>query len=194
MAQDLRDLFKEKGAGMHRLKPGHEQRFAKRLDQVMQHKRKRRFGSYMMAASVLLFIGIGVYWYVAGDRSQDIPTTVVDRPSIEEGRKGISLGDLSPDLRKIEQYYVANINMELSDLEVSGENKAMVDGFMERLGTLNKEYDDLNKELNEIGPNDQTINALITNLQLRLELLYKLKDKLDDLKSFENETNISETI
>lgn len=46
-----------------------------------------------------------------------------------------------------------------------------MDSYMERLAELNKEYHRLNEELNELGPNDQTINALIKNLQLRLQLL-----------------------
>lgn len=64
---------------------------------------------------------------------------------------------------------------------------------MKQLDTLNSEYINLNDELNEIGPNDQTISALIQNLQLRLQLLQKLKKKLNELKTSKNEqvkTNI----
>ena len=104
------------------------------------------------------------------------------------------MGDLSPDLKKIENYYVANINLELSRLEVSDENRGLVDDFMSRLSELDKEYQRLNTELNEIGPNDQTINALIKNLQLRLQLLQKLKLKLDQLKSSENEQVTSKSV
>jgi hypothetical protein len=102
-------------------------------------------------------------------------------------QKGISLGDLSPNLKKLETYYVANINLELSKLEISDENEMLIDSFMEHLDALNTEYKNLNEELNEIGPNDQTISALIKNLQLRLQLLQKLKKKLNELKTSKNE-------
>ena len=49
------------------------------------------------------------------------------------------------------------------------------------------EYKLLNKELNEVGPTEATISALIDNLKLRLELLFKLKNKLKELKNLENE-------
>jgi hypothetical protein len=98
-----------------------------------------------------------------------------------------SLGDLSPDLKKVESYYVANINLEFSKLEVSEDNKGIVDSFMDRLSELNDEYEALTLELNEMGPNDQTISALIENLQLRLQLLQRLKKKLIQLKSSKNE-------
>ena len=105
----------------------------------------------------------------------------------QEADETITLGDLSPDLQKVENYYLASINMELSKLEVSTDNKELVDGYMEQLAELNREYDQLNKELNTFGPNDQTISALIKNLQLRLQLLQKLKEKLNQIKSSKNE-------
>ena len=122
------------------------------------------------------------------------PSDIVDKGTENKQPQGYSLGDLSPDLKKIENYYVANINLELSRLEVSDENKGLVDDFMSRLSELDKEYQRLNTELNEIGPNDQTINALIKNLQLRLQLLQKLKLKLDQLKSSENEQVTSKSV
>lgn len=186
MAQDLRDLFKEERERQFRMKQGHEERFAKKLDQAMQHQKRRPYTAFMIAASVLVLVSIGLYTFV---NRAPVQTGVVTTPPADTKATQLSLGDLSPDLRKIEQYYVANINLQLSDLEVSPENKAMVDGFMERLSELNKEYVVLNSELNTVGPNDQTINALINNLQLRLELLYKLKEKLETFKSSENETS-----
>jgi predicted RNase H-like nuclease (RuvC/YqgF family) len=119
---------------------------------------------------------------------------VVDIGTEDSKPQGYSLGDLSPDLKKVENYYVANINLELSRLEVSGENKALVDDYMKRLSELDEEYKMLNIELNEIGPNDQTISALIRNLQLRLQLLQKLKQKLNQLKSSENEQVTSNSV
>jgi flagellar motility protein MotE (MotC chaperone) len=101
---------------------------------------------------------------------------------------GVSLGDLSPDLRKLEQYYTASINLELASLDISEENRELADDYISRLGDLNTEYKQLNEELNEIGPNEQTITAMIQNLQYRLQLLLKLKEKLNELKSSKNET------
>ena len=188
MAQDLRSLFKQEREQQFRLQKGHELRFEKRLDQAMHHRRRRPYTAFMIAASLLILVSIGTYTFLRVNENTSIQTEVVATPSGETAAPPLSLGVLSPDLKKIEQYYVANINLQLSGLEISSENKAMVDGFMERLAELNKDYDLLNKELNTIGPNDQTINALINNLQLRLELLYKLKDKLETLKSSKNET------
>jgi len=136
-------------------------------------------------------VGIASYIYMNDLGGANPDTTIVSNEDSKDADTNISLGDLSPDLEKIENYYVANINLELANLEVSDDNKGVVDGYMEQLEALDAEYKRLNKELNEVGPNDQTIEALIQNLQLRLQLLKKLKEKLNQLKLSKNEQTIS---
>lgn len=194
MAQDLRELFKKEKGQKHPMKKGHEERFLNKLDKELPVKRKSTFYFIKIAASILVLFSLGIYTYINFSYEAPQPSDIVDKGTENKQPQGYSLGDLSPDLKKIENYYVANINLELSRLEVSDENKALVDDFMSRLSELDKEYERLNIELNEIGPNDQTINALIKNLQLRLQLLQKLKLKLDQLKSSENEQVTSQSV
>lgn len=187
MSQDLRELFESERGKKHRMKEGHESRFLKRLDTTMPTQEKNRWRYWPAAASVVLLLGIGIYYFSTDEPDFPSKTSVVDKTDDIHKQQGISLGDLSPDLRKLENYYMANINLEISRLEVSAENKELVDNFMERLSDLNIEYHELNKELNAMGPNDQTITALIQNLQLRLDLLLRLKNKLNEFKSSNNE-------
>ena len=99
----------------------------------------------------------------------------------------MTLGDISPDLKKVEDFYMAGINVQLASLEITQDNKDVIDGYMEQLGELDKEYNMLNEELNIMGPTEATITALIDNLKLRLDLLFKLKNKLKELKNQNNE-------
>ena len=89
-----------------------------------------------------------------------------------------TLCDLSPNLKKVEDYYLASINLELSKIEVTPRNKELFDGYVDRLQELNTEYQNLTIELNENGPLEETIDALIDNLKLRLSLLSRLKEQL----------------
>jgi hypothetical protein len=98
-----------------------------------------------------------------------------------------SLGDVSPDLQKVEQFYVSQINYQLSQLPLHQDQGEVVDQYLERLAELDADYKALNQELYQQGPNDQLIAALIQNLQLRLKLIGKLQSKLNQLKSSENE-------
>ncbi|WP_350287470.1 hypothetical protein [uncultured Croceitalea sp.] len=196
MAQDLRKLFKEQRENeKFEMKKGHEDRFLSLLDEELPVAKKSSINQWLsIAASIAVVLGIASYFVLNTDRA----TTTEDSPEVVdtniEEKTTISLGDLSPELKKVENYYVANINYELSKLEISEENKEIVDGFLQRLDELNAAYNDLNKELNDIGPNDQTIEAAITNLQLRLQLMQKLKEKLNQLKTSKNEQESSSII
>lgn len=190
--QDLRTLFNQKRASeSFKLKTGHKDRFLKRLDHELPQKSRSSWFVFKIAASVVLVAGLSFYWYANYSDSKITETTIVNTNQDKDKIKNISLGDLSPDLKKIEQYYVATINLELAQLKISDENKTLVESYMEGLAELNAEYQVLTAELNTIGPNDQTISALIQNLQLRLQLLKKLKEKLTELKSSKNETAIN---
>jgi len=194
MEQDLREMFKkDREKQKHTIKNGHEERFLKKLEEAMPVERKPLGGWLKIAASVavIMCLGIGFLYF---NNNDDNTQTVVDADTTEEQKSEFTFGDLSPDLKKVENYYVAHINMELAKLEVSPDTKELVDSFMEQLNNLNLEYKTLNTELKELGPNDQTITALIENLQLRLQLLQKLKRKLNELKLSNNEQIMDNSI
>lgn len=189
MAQDLRDQFKkdrEVADKRHSLKEGHKAHFLALLEDELPVKNKAVFPWLKIAAAIALLLTAGTIYF---NQDSGIDTSGQERVAGHDNLKEttISFGDLSPDLKKVESYYVTNINLALSELEVSDESKEMTDSFMEQLAILNSEYDLLNTELNTQGPNDQTITALIKNLQLRLQLLQKLKTKLNELKTSKNE-------
>lgn len=191
MAHDLRELFeKERSQKQFQMKKGHENRFLDLLEKELPVENKSSYNFWWLgiAASVVILLSVGVYFLTNNNTSAEIPTQVVSNTTKETSSQNqIGLSDLSPDLQKLETYYVTNINLALSKVEISDNNKEIVDGYLERLEELNQEYKELNLELNEIGPNDQTIAAMVQNLQLRAQLLQKLNEKLNQLKTSKNE-------
>ena len=180
MAQDIRELFKnEPKVFKDKMPKGHEARFLKKLDKELPiRSNKSKFTFLNIAASVILLIGFGFGAYqFFGSEMEELPVETVTRKS---------LGDISPQFKKVEDYYLANINLELSKMKVTPENKELFDAYLVRLDELNKEYIRLEDELTKSGPNEQTINALIDNLKLRLNLLYRLKEKLNELNKSNN--------
>lgn len=195
MRQDLRGLFKKYSEKQKcAFKEGHEERFLDRLEQELPQKKKLSLFRWRIAASILVLVSVSYLVFDKYTQEDQIPVKIVEKANKNETQNGISLGDLSPDLKKVENYYVANINFELSKLDVSVENKGLTASFMLQLAYLNTEYKKLNIELNQLGPNDQTISALIENLQLRLQLLQKLKKKLNELNTSKNEQVETNTI
>lgn len=190
MSQDLREMFKNSDREIvPTMKDGHEQRFLKRMEVELPVAKGPSYPWFKIAASLIILAGLSTYFFMNWNKPEPVETTIVEKNNPASEERGISLGDLSPDLKKVEDYYMVSINMELSQLEISDGNKALIDSFMERLEELNEEYKKLNAELNEIGPNDQTITALIKNLQLRLKLLHKLRDKLKELQTQSTEAD-----
>lgn len=194
MAQDIRNMFRDdKPESQANLNEGHEKRFKARLKKEMPVKQKagNRYFYFSIAAVLVVALGIGLFLF-NDPVSSGNDIEVVETPSAKEepedliDEKQFQLSDISPEFRKIENYYMASINMELAKLEINNDNKALIDAFMLELEELDKEYQRLNAELKEAGPNEQTIEAMVANLQLRLELLLKLKNKLSEIKNSKN--------
>ena len=204
MGQDIRKMLQEdKESRKFKIPEGHQARFEDRLDKAFPKKRKSggRKWFFQIAAILVIILAAGGFFYFNSGTSVDpygpqVVETSEEKP-VEEKKenttatKQFQLSDVSPQYKKIEDYYMASLNMELAKLDVNNENKELIDSFMKQLAELDKEYKRLNNELNELGPNEQTIEAMVANLQLRLELLFKLKQKLKEIKeskdnSYEN--------
>jgi hypothetical protein len=193
MAQDIRDLIKtDKKQVTDKLPEGHESRFLNKLENEFP-KNQKLFGSWMrIAASIVVVLGLsyGTFKYF----EEPVIIQVVDTQTETEIKteKGDmptkTLGDISPDFKKVEDYYLANINYELSKVKMTPENKELIDGYISQLDALNKEYKRISLELTNSGPNELTVNALITNLKFRLNLMYRLKEQLQTLQTTDSIT------
>ncbi len=177
MAQDIKKLLQQ-DVSKKAMPKNHEARFLEKLDTSFPQKKTTNFSWLSIAASVLLLIGFGGYQFL---NSED-PINPIETNVISDSK---SLSDVSPTLKKVEEYYLASINLELSKLKYTTETKELFDGYLERLNDLNEEYDRLGVELTNSGPDEATINALIDNLKLRLNLLYRLKKQLNNLTTSE---------
>lgn len=183
MAQDIRKLAKQNIDAVVRLKAGHAERFLEKLERQLPERKPARANRFLwmkisIAASFLVALTLG-YFLLKPNNPANLPV-VTEKSDKAKGQ--ITLGDLSPDLKKIELYYTLNIQSELAGLQMTGSNKQLIDNYLKKLSDLDNEYKALSNDLNTIGPNSQTVAALIQNLQIRLNLLYQLDEKLKQLK------------
>lgn len=196
MAQDIRDLLKGYDPSEPKLTKGHESRFEDKLDKAFPEERKGNASFFWMkiAASVLVVLSLTYVGYQSLSKSDSQDNGIVTETNASAETPAITLGDLSPDLKKVEDFYVTGINVQLASLQKNPENEELINGYLQQLEALNTAYNTLNTELNEVGPSEATITALIDNLKLRLELLFKLKNKLKELKQLENENYSNSTV
>ena len=185
MSKDIREIMKKYKNEEVSLSTNHRNKFQDRLlQEVHQQPKKRNYRWLQVAASVVLIVSLSI-GYFNTEPTEEIPVTAA---------KEISLGSLSPELKSIESYYVNSINYEISNLDVNEKNKEILDGYLAKIGQLTTEYKSLTTELNTKGVNDEMINALINNLQLRLKLLQRLKKQLKDLKTLNSTQNETQNI
>ena len=189
MAQDIRKMLQEQAPETSKLSEGHEARFEALLAESFSNKKENHSFFWMKIAAVgILLLSLGYFGYQQLSNDDELETqiaeTVVDR---QDDKQQFTLGDISPDLKKVEDFYLTGIDVQLASLKITDDNKELMDGYLLRIGELDKEYKLLNKELNDVGPSEASVNALIDNLKLRLELLFKLKNKLKELKNQNNE-------
>ncbi len=180
MARDIRELFKDDKVSNEKMPKNHQDRFLEKLEKAFPEKRKTKFHWMQIAASVVMLLGMsfGAYHYFQPEK----PVVVATTNPVETK----TLGDVSPGLKKVEDYYLASINSELSKMEYTPETKDVFDGYLLQLNELDKEYKRLSLELTESGPSELTVNALIDNLKFRLNLLYRLRSQLKDLNTSED--------
>lgn len=181
MSKDLRELLKSNVEESANLSKNHRANFEARLKNELHQKPKNSFIFLKIAASITLLVGLAasIYFFNLNPIEPEIAT------------KFDSLGSVSPELKKVENFYLASIQSEILELKQTPENKALLDGYLEKISELDNDYKLLTNELNTEGINEKTINALIDNLQLRLKLLYQLKEQLNNLKTvneLKNET------
>lgn len=187
MAQDIRELFKnEQKVTQEKMPENHQERFLEKLNDAMPVKKKTNFSWLQIAASLIVLLGLsfGAFKYFQPSIPVAPTNNVVETKTVETK----TLGDVSPGLKKVEDYYLASINLELSKMKYTPETKDVFDGYLEQINVLNKEYENLSVELTENGPSELTVNALIDNLKYRLNLLYRLREQLNELNASNTKT------
>ncbi len=152
----------------------HRLKFENRLQKELHSKKRNKFLLIKIAASFLILISLGVFTYSNLNKEEVI-------------QQNYTLGSLSPELEKIESYYTNAITYELTQLEINDQNQPILDKYFSKLEELTKQYQQESNQLNLDKINEKTINALIDNLQMRLQLLLRLKEQLNSIKNKNNE-------
>lgn len=199
MARDIKKLFENYTEEPVELPKGHEARFASKLEKAfsesISEEKNNSTPWFKITAVAVVLITVSLFGYQqlstnGSKMNSDLNNSIVES-NIEKLdntiKPKLTLADISPDLKKVEEYYMMGINVQLASLKITEENRDLVNGYMQRLAELDKEYISLNVELSKVGPSETTVTALIDNLKMRLDLLFKLKSKLKELKNQNNE-------
>ena len=120
MPKDLREMLRNEQIGTSDLSKNHRKNFESRLQKELHPSKKKRYQFLRIAASFLIVVGLGssIFFFSTNSVEDTVETAKIE-----------SLGSISPELQKIENYYLASIQVELSNLEETPENKELLDSF-----------------------------------------------------------------
>lgn len=163
----------------HEPEQGHQLRFLDRLQPEVQKKKKANYWPVLsIAATVLIMLGLFFIY----------------NPNGTSGTPKDALAGISPEAREAQYYFASVIKKELATIEKekSPEAQRIVKDALFRMEKLEKDYDELTKQLIKDGENKQLLTAMITNLQTRISFLQEVMTQIDNtkkLKQQKNETN-----
>lgn len=177
--KNIEDIIRENKDFFEEAEPsqGHLERFNRKLEMRFSVKTvKRSIVPYLLKAAVVtLLVTLSSLWtwdnFIKSDRSR------------------MTLSDISPEYREVENYYVHQVNLmenELVnvDLKNNPEQKKMLLQEMKSMDSISVQ---LQKEL-YANPNDERIiNAMIEHYQTKLEIMTYI---VSQLKAIRNENQI----
>jgi hypothetical protein len=172
-----RDFFEEAEP-----REGHFDRFRMKLEKKYQTgKSTRSIVPYLLKAAVVtLLVTLSSLW--TWDHF------------IRPGRERMSLGQVSPQYKEVENYYIHQVNLVESEISTSNmannpEQKAMLKNEMMSMDSV---YVQLQKEL-KANPNDERIiNAMIEHYQTKLEVMSFIVNQLKAVRNENQKSNNNE--
>lgn len=173
--KNIEDIIKENKDFFDGAEPpeGHFERFNKKLDaRFSSHIVRRSIVPYLLKAAVVtLLVTLSSLW--TWDHF------------LKPGRDRMSLGQVSPQYREVENYYVHQVNLmegEIIDIDLknSPEQKQLL---LSEIKSMDSVYVQLQKEL-KANPNDERIiNAMIEHYQTKLEVMTYIVNQLKSIRN-----------
>ncbi|AXG72031.1 hypothetical protein KORDIASMS9_04293 [Kordia sp. SMS9] len=163
---------------------GHEHRFLKKLQQppaqeITETKQPNALFTWwkQIAAACVVLLSLGIL----------IGSNVDFGASAEETQI-----TFSPEVEKSQLYFASLIEKELEKVKAAEDEdtKEIIQDAMKRLERLENDYETLKNQLVENGDDKRILHAMITNFQLRIELLESVLQQIDEIKLFKNEQTI----
>ena len=173
--QNQREAFEEEPFD------GHFERFRAKMVKSTGPWKVISLPGVLKVAAILILVVITSSW-------------TYDRFFIDNG-DGLALGDVSPEYREVEQFYVHQVNQkydEFRNMEVLDDSlqKSMV---IKELTEMDSIYNSMKVDLKSSPDDERVINAMIEHYQLKLDIMNHIMEQLEDIKSNNKQTDHENT-
>ena len=166
MEHDIRNLFKKDEISEVEIPPFHKEEFIKKLNSSKQN-------NYNVAISVaVIIVFMMVLLFPKNDTSKENKTLI------------------QTQIATFEKEYLTNINNEWQQFVAISNDSILIKKYEIKLKDFDTDYKKITENLKSNPNNINVLEALINNLQRRLELIKNIKKHIKELnqKNISNET------
>ena len=156
---------------------GHFNRFKDLLEEQTSVKKISILPQLLKVAAIIVLVVLSSLW-------------TYEKVFNNQKEKGLSLSDVSPEYREVEQFFVQEVSFKYNQIKNSdflsdSTQKIMI---MEELSEMDSIYNSMKKDL-KTSPNDErVINAMIEHYQLKLEVMTNLLEQLQEINTNNKQT------
>lgn len=147
---------------------GHEKRFIKKLKKL--DNKKNTWLSFSIVATIVLGFGLTLFYYLNSQKEEVV---------------------FSPQVQETHDYFSSIIKNELETLkkQETPQSKILIIDALKQMESLEKDYENLKKEVIKNGENKQIIYAMITNMQTRISFIKSVLEQVETINKFNISSN-----
>lgn len=139
---------------------------------IKKQKHKKLFRQIYFAASILLILGLTMVLYLKNDTK------------VNQTNEASIFYKFSPDLAEQEVEYMQLINNKVAEIKkqkVPARTIALFNEFIQQLEVIDKQYELYKIEIEKQGYNEDLIQQIIYNYQLKLSVLQMFQSEIDKI-------------
>ena len=162
MKRDIRTLFNTETPEAPKAPPAnHRQEFIKKLDAQQIHKSSQYYWP-KIAATIMITLAVALTVYYTADEEKDVS------PFIAE-------------IEAVETQYLERIELEWENFVAVAQDSVLVARFRKKLDELDANYTAISTQFEEDSNNVLIVEALVNNLQTRLQILKDIQAHIEIL-------------
>ncbi|MCM8571078.1 DUF4179 domain-containing protein [Gramella jeungdoensis] len=177
---DFDELFEGLNFDIEEPHSGHKERFFKKLEKRSSVPQKKGKVRRLWAPVIGIAASFLLAFFLLGEFIGPQSTT-----------KNSDLASISPEMKQTQEFYTGMITKELNAIEAekTPETEAIINDAMLQMEKLEKEYQDLRKDLVNSGQDNRVIHAMIQNFQQRIDLLNNVLTQIENIKTLKNQNH-----
>ena len=145
------------------------------------NKKKHIDFSFIWKAAAVFFFGVSAYLLFQLNSTSNNSNL----------QSELSTAGIIEEFEETEEFYISQISEKRADIEAINHIKPdLAKSFQEDINKMDSLYNELKKELSQ-DSNEQVFNALVQNLQMRIEILNQQLNILKSLKNSENDEKVN---